>query len=612
MKSSDIVDELGSKFGMSFANGSARFADPFMADSAQYIPKSMDNVWDYSYFLYHLNGAYRQANKRAVSYFLNGIEFTGEEHGDDKEQKTLTEILTDQVDIMGSMQLGGEERTCYGNSFFTHYRPFDRMLVDDRDAKDRLPAEYPVSLFESLGPVKYDYKTMKYEVTDIRDMHKAVARRARVKLSFRDRPSKDVSRFRLIRVDPRELYMVESPMRNSTRILRRFSQEIKTKVALGDPFYVNDIPIEFLEAISQDADFLYHQDHIFHLKNPTIIGLRNNGWGIPETLINYRALHHLQVLRRIDEAVGQDYVLPFRIFVPNLAGAGDNVMQDLLMSSAFKSEMRELIRRRRLDPYAIHALPYPVKMENAGSDSRSLVQNENVEYHTNSLLDSCGLPVELYKGSINIQNVPSTIRLFETENQSYYFAFNAILRWTANAIQDIRRAARLETRLKRSNMADQLEERGIYLQLAASGEISRARAYGAVNIENPMEEKKRRMREDLESMMEQEKMQKEYQQQQQAGALQNAPQQPGADPNAGYGAPGGGGGQSMTPLDLESQAAQLAAEWQKIPDNGTRAKAIAAVRATRPDLCAYAQKKLEETRAQAASQGRKSVTQPQS
>ena len=88
--------------------------------------------------------------------------------------------------------------------------------------------------------------------------------------------------------------------------------------------------------------------------------------------------------------------------------------------------------------------------------------------------------------------------------------------------------------------------------------------------------------------------------------------------DGGQGAPppqgGGGGGPTppesgMTPLDIEQQAEQTAMQFLQIQDVGERQKAMAQVRATNPTLYAVVKQKMEEMRAQGASEGRKSVGQ---
>lgn len=68
---------------------------------------------------------------------------------------------------------------------------------------------------------------------------------------------------------------------------------------------VNETPRDMLEALSKDQDFRFDEGELFHFKAPTVCGLNNKGWGIPETLLNYRNIHQLAVYRKIDEQLGR-------------------------------------------------------------------------------------------------------------------------------------------------------------------------------------------------------------------------------------------------------------------------------------------------------------------
>jgi hypothetical protein len=613
MLAPSIDQELRSQFAANVkfggANGQTPFEDPFLMDSAQYMPRSMDNVWDYCFFLFHMNGSFRQAVRRVVSYFLTDIEFTGENTGDDKEQRKFKEILLDQINIFGVLFKAGMEYGCYGNSFLRRYFPFERVIIDKRSGHTK---EYSLGMLEQLGPIKYDYKRMLYEVADPTDSPKNNASRKRVALPFRDKPSKDVTKMCVDNLDIRDIILVPSLMGQETRIIYRFSQDFLFKVHNGDPFHVNSVPIEFLEAISKNEDFLFHPGQVFHLKAPTINGLRNNAWGIPETLANYRTIHHLQVLRRIDEAVGLDYLLPFRVFTPEPSAAASGALYDSLFST-FKSEMTELIARRRANPTAIHAAPFPIALQELGAGGKNLVSADLVKMHTANLMEEFNIPQEMYSGVMQLQNIPTAIRLFEKSWGFMYWNFNQILKWVANGVQDVRREHRFTLQLEKSAMADDLEERGAYMQLAASGEISRARAYKTFNIEDPLEEKRKRLKEDLEIEKAKSKLQSEFEQEMQVGNIGQAPAQQGGGAPApgdmgGYGNPPAGA--NVTPLDVVAQADQIAQQLLQIPDNGTRSKELQKLRATRPDLHAMVKQKMEEYRAQGASQGRKQVGQP--
>ena len=171
------------------------------------------------------------------------------------------------------------------------------------------------------------------------------------------------------------------------------------------------------------------------------------------------------------------------------------------------------------------------------------------------------------------------------------------------------------------SMADDLEKRHIWMQLASGGEISRATAYRAFNIDNPLEEAKRRAQEDIAIQELKEKENRDFERKMTLGsgdqvveAMLQAQGGEGAPPPPPQG--GGSGGAAppgapdgMTPLDIEQQAEQTAMQFLQIQDVGERQKAMAQVRATNPTLHAVVKQKMEEIRAQGAAQGRKSVGQ---
>jgi len=598
-----LDQDIATRFGLpTVGSAQSDFFDPFVMDSAMFMPRTLETFWDYAHHLFYMNNNFRHAWHRLSAYFATGIDFKGDRHGDNDAQKDIKSILLDNTNIMGEIVLGGMEIGCYGNCIFTWGFPFDRVLVDNRNGY----AEHSLNALKDLGNVRYHFKEMVYEVVDPKDAHLASGKRKTIKLGFRDRPSRDVKRFRIERLDLREMHLLTSASEFSTQYIRRFSPEFLRKVRDGDPWFVHDVPMDQLLAISKNEDFLYNEDSVLHIKMPTIRGLKNFGWGIPETFANYRSLHHLQVLRRIDEAVGKDYLLPFRMFVPNTNGP----VESDTSRGEYAGYMSQVIADHRKNPYAMHAIPFPSTLIEAGGSGKSLVQADSIEFHTNSLLGASGLPAELYNGTMNIQNMPVSLRLFESTWQFLYHGFNKLVAKTADHIQDIKKVSRLECQLTKSSLATDLEERGIYLSLVASGEISRSRGYGSINIEDPFEEKKKRMREDADLAREDQEMQKQMQQEMTAGSIGANAGQPGSSPTSGYGNPPGGG-QNITPMDQAQDATQRAQTLLGL-DTGSRMKELAKLKATDPNgVYPLVKQKMEELRAQGASQGRASVGQQQ-
>lgn len=581
-----------------FPSSKDKFRDPFLLQSNSYIPKDLASALDFALFLYHLNPQYKRASQRVAAHFVTDIDFSGEQ-GDQEERDELYDYLRDGLDIFGAMLAAGEEWACFGNAFVRIFFPFDRFLVDRRDGRFN---EYALGAFEASA--KFDLESLTYEIPDPLTAHLPEGKRKRVKLPFLDRRSLDISRIKIRMIDPRQMSLQMSWQSGNTKYVYRFEEWFIRQIKEGRLYQVNNTPIDMLKAIKNNEDFMFNEGSIFHLKAPTVSGISNNGWGLPETIVNYRSLHNLQIYRCIDESIGLDFMLPFRLFSP----AGKDSLSDPAMYTnlgVWTSHIEKLIKARRKDPSKMMAFPFPVAYQEFGASGKQLTPKDLIEYSTTEMLDGMGYPAELFKGSMQVQQIPTTLRLFENTFHFLHRNYDGLLRWVSRRVLDYLGREQIGVSLQLPSMADDLEERHIYLQLAAGGEISRSKAYKAFNIKDPVQEAIERMQEDIEIQREQQKIQQDFQREQSQGSADQIleGQQQG-------GAPGQGGGGNVTPLDIMSQAEDLAKEWLGVEDQGQRTKLMQQTQASNPSLHAMAKQKMEEYRAEGEAQGRASVSQP--
>ena len=370
-----------------------------------------------------------------------------------------------------------------------------------------------------------------------------------------------------------------------------------------------------LQAIKNGQDYLFDSDTIFHLKSPTISGITNQGWGLPGTIANFRNIHQLQVYRKIDEAVGLDYMLPFRLFSPAQDGKVNDALDRLVMPT-WTSNIKRIIDSRRRDKFAMHSLPFPVNYQEFGAEGKQLAPKDLIEYQTGALLDGMGFPQELFKGTLQYVQVPTAMRLFENTFMFMHTEFNQFCQWVVRRVNTYLGQEPITVRLQRPAMADDLERRQLILQMVSVGEISRETGFEFLGIDDVAGEIKKRTEEDAQKQRIQAKAQAELQREMETGSItseqaQAQPQgQGGSLPGSGPppSAQGGGGG-PVTPMDVQRDAQELAQYWMSIPSTGERSKAMQSVATAKPDLYALAKEMMEQARRQGASQGRQMANQ---
>lgn len=590
-----------------FTGGNRKFHDPFLLPSNQSLPTDLDSALDLCLYLYYMNPQYRRATIRIVSHFVTDIDFSGEDTGDKQEQDDLYDFLVHQLDIFGMMLEAGEEWGAFGNGFVRIHFPTDRFLIDDQkpDVVFSLDAYNPEE-------ITYLWQEMKYEVPDLKTAHLAAKNRKKVKLSFYDQPSKDLSRIKLRKLSPKYVTLRHSFVSGRTNVVYKFEPDFLGELKKGAVWQANETPQAMLEAISKEQDFQFREGRVYHVKAPTISGISNFGWGIPEVIANYRSLHQLQVYRKIDESVGLDYLLPFRVFTPEY----DNKMSDSAIHMLFgqwKGNIGELIKRRREDPFSMHSLPFKVNYQEFGAEGKQLSPKDLIEFQTNDMLDAMGYPAELHRGTLQVQMIPTTLRLFENSFHFLYRHFDNMLKWVTRQTLEYLGKEQIGVSLQLPRMADDLEARHVYLQLAAGAEIPRSIAYKPFGINDPIEAVKQRMQEDIDIKKEQMKQEADFQREQTLGSMDAVLGQEAAQ--AAGGAPGGGAAPqnaqgSVTPLDVQQQAEQKAMELVQM-DKGQVQKELSNMKSSNPTLHALVKQKMEEIRSDASSQGLAALKQPQ-
>jgi hypothetical protein len=297
---------------------------------------------------------------------------------------------------------------CYGNGFMRIFFPFVRTLVDRR----RTLALYTLSMFPEEF-VTYDYKTQTYLVPDPMRSDLSVDKRPRVRLTIRDTPAKDFSKIRLLRLDPRYVRLRHAVWGGSTQVQYSFPPDMRSRIERGVLFEVNRTPADVLRCVAEGKDYLFDEGAVFHLKNPTVMGISNDGWGLPEILAHYPTIHKIAVYNRIDESIGNDFLIPLRIITPDLQGITDSHRMATI-ANEWGGAVDRMVKEQRLDRTQINGFPFPCKLDSLGGDGKGLVPKDLKEFEVRQLLDGMGYPEELIRGSFNTQQMPAAIRMFES------------------------------------------------------------------------------------------------------------------------------------------------------------------------------------------------------
>lgn len=582
------------------SSGTQWFPDPFLDYSGMYTPRNLRSMLRWCELFWAHNGTYRMALERVVAYFLTKIEIL---EVSDSIKKKYEEFLNDTLKAISVMRLIGLDLVFYGNSFSSQFVPFRRYLRCTCCRLER-PIEHTT----------YSFVRFKFYAA-------CPKCKQRCEHKSSDRRSMEQDKLKIIRWNPHNMNILFHPLSHEMRYFYRIPEDFKRNIKEGRPFHLQFTPWEYVEAIEKDQLFGFNDNIVFHLKEDTLSGLQNRGWGIPRALSNFKQGFYIQVLKRYNEALAMDYIVPWRVITPG-GPRGHNKLDPLLNANLgeFSNRVRGMIAERRRDPLAMHSLPFPVEYQLLGGEGQELAPHEMITVALDELLNSCGVPAELYKGTLEYQAMPASLRLFEATWPHLVSGLNNWLNWLLEGLAMTFNWERARGRMTPVTRADDMEARMVRLQLSAANKISDTTALAPFGID-VREEIRRIIEEQRIYQEEQSKAQKEMEQQEEMqrrvaetaamrqGQMPGMPGGggiPGMGPGGGMGAPGGGAQGQVTPGDLLTQADQIAQQLLTMDDT-TRKQRLSQLRQTDKTLHAVVKQKLEDNRNQMRSMGQQQI-----
>lgn len=463
---------LRSQFSQFGGMGSGtQYPDPFNDVASMAMPNNLRSALYWSEYIFSMFGTYRMAMERVISYFITDVEIL--DTSDDETEK-WNAFLDETLDVKSIMHNMLRNKLCYGNSFCSVVRPFVRFLVCPK-------CGYLSPLREVHSNHHFQFA---YHPGDPDKAFNATCPQCKRSGAWKVKDEDDDNEKKLkVKIwNPHEIEILHDTFTDDVAYLWRIPEDYKRQIrsspdGKGNLFALERVPKEVMRAIANNQIYRFNPDAVYHMKEPTLSGIVNRGWGIPRIISNFRQIWYVQVLRRFNEAIALDYVIPFRIITPAPAqgktGSGMGIdPMSMYSGSDFRGQVNGMIRRRRRDPAGLQVLPFPVNFQMFGADANQLAPRDLLDQGMETLLNDVGTPIELYNGSLQLQAAPVALRLLESTWHHLVHDTNSCLGWLVRQVSQIQSWETVTAKLKRVTIADNLEKQMMAAQLMMSQQLS--------------------------------------------------------------------------------------------------------------------------------------------
>lgn len=554
-----------------YRNNSAH-PNPMFDFVTGFVPRRLRDLFAWMEYLYYNSAQVFAALKKFSEYPITDISYNTTNRATEDRTKDLLEKILRVKDIL---ILAGRDRWIYGNAFISLYQPFARFLKCPSCGK--LVNIQHVNYRFKFTPLVFEYTCRKCK------------RMVRGKVI--DRRLTDPNKINVIRWDPKQMDIDHNLVSGQSVYYYSIPPDIKNRIRQGNKLLLNTLPLEFIAAARDNKMFRFKEGQIYHMKNAPPAGI-DPQWGFPPLTSAIKLFFYTAILRKANEAIALDHLIPFRVIFPKQISANADPIQTISLARMFE-EVKKGLGRWRKDPLTIFHSGVPVDSLQIGGEGRALLTLGEVKEAEDSIIAAMGIPREFIYGGLSFTGSAITLRMLENQLLTYTSELNELLQWITTRSTQMLGWDDCDVELTEFKLIDDVQQKQLILQLNQQSQLISNTTIAELNDFDLKKERERRMQEQLDEVRFQQEMQQKMQQLQQSLAQQ-------ARSQAMI-------GQTGLQYDQQAVIAQADALLQELMglDPGMRKSRLHALQVEDYVMYSVVVKRMEEMNTQAAYQGKR-------
>jgi hypothetical protein len=281
---------------------------------------------------------------------------------------------------------------------------------------------------------------------------------------------KSAKGIRLLRWNPEDVDIRYNDLTGEYAYYYDIPTQLKNDIIMGKKSVVEEVPQIFIDALKKRKAIVFNRDNIYHFKRPTLAG-KDRGWGVPLLLPVLKDAFYLQILKKSQEAIALEHIVPLRILFPQ-AGSATSDPYSTMNLGDWKDQISDEIQRWRFDNNYIPILPLPVGNQTIGGDGRGLLLGQEIRIWSEHIVTGMGVPQELVFGGLSYSGSNVSLRMLENMFIGYMVDHLHMVNWVIRNVASYMDWEAIKVKFKPFKMADDLQRKAFNFQLNQSGKIS--------------------------------------------------------------------------------------------------------------------------------------------
>lgn len=400
--------------GMSDSYEVGQLPSPFFTQANQFIPRSFHDIIKWSRYITTQSPTTTEVIRKLSSYPIT--EFLM-----DSDQELTVETykkIFKSVKFKEKLCDFGFDYYTLGNVYVSIYFPIDRHLhcpsckssYEVRSAMRSGAAVFKKWVFQ--GECPSCSQKVNYRVVDTK--------------------SRDISRINLVKWKAEHVSLNHNPVTGESEFYYTIPGDVKRKIQMADPLFLATVPWSMVDAVRYGKDYMFDPSNIYHMKSISM-GNMVDGLGIPPLISHFGLVFYQQMLRKANEAVAAEHMVPLRVLFPQQSSQNADPVASMSLRG-FAKNMKKTMRQMKSDPNHILISPVQIGYQQLGGQGRSLLISQELQYAEEQQLMSMGVSRELLSGTTNWTSSTVGLRLLENTMGNYVGQISEVINWVMEKI----------------------------------------------------------------------------------------------------------------------------------------------------------------------------------
>ena len=435
--------------------GGIRYPNPFFDLGQQYMPTTVKELFKWCTYFFYTNPLVNSTITKISRYPITDLVI---EESDEKVKRMWKNIFDNVLNIKDRLMEVNLDQNVYGNAIVSIHFPFTRYLLCN-ECKHRVNIKEVRWSFRNHG---FDWNCPKCHT----GQHADTASNDQIK----DIPYRSPEDIKIIRWNPENIAIRYNEATAESHYYYSVSKMLRQQVTSGEKEILESLPLLFIQAVKKNRLIKLVNKNVFHLKKPTLAE-KDMGWGKPLIQPVIKELYYMATLRKAQEAIAQEHIVPFDFLYPTPNAQMDPFVHSDLGN--WKNRVEEAITKHRRDPNYKAVLPVPVGFGRIGGDGKMLMLTPELNNLTQQIVGGMGIPQEFIFGGLNWTGSSVTLRSLQNDFLHNQTQLLELTKWISEKVSVFLRYPKAnKLRFLDFKMADHVQKRQQLLALNSQRKVS--------------------------------------------------------------------------------------------------------------------------------------------